>query len=289
MRHFTMFITAALLLLATRGATASGGEQIFSAYYDTDDLPRLVVRADATSIDWRGFEGEIRVYRDRRSREGGRDYTAFPASPLTAGGEIPIRVPSIAWLKARSLHVELWRSGRRGHTAQETRVRVLDIPLLVPPRPETLVQSPDADRRTDNTDPAAITPGDGAAAADDIAARARLDAPDGTRSRSATPDELAPPPCPSCGPGSRDEGPLDRIPARPGLTDAVGSLPAPVRSGGSGPSGDLDLDGDTDASDLAALIMFWGPCLQRLCPGDLNGDFRIDTEDLLLLLVDFDG
>jgi hypothetical protein len=47
--------------------------------------------------------------------------------------------------------------------------------------------------------------------------------------------------------------------------------------------GDLDSDGDVDASDLAVFIGFWGqPCWA--CPADMNDDGIVDASDLPFLL-----
>ncbi len=50
--------------------------------------------------------------------------------------------------------------------------------------------------------------------------------------------------------------------------------------------GDLDGDGDVDASDLLALLAAWGPCPAGLpaCSADLDGDGIVGVPDLLILL-----
>jgi hypothetical protein len=54
-------------------------------------------------------------------------------------------------------------------------------------------------------------------------------------------------------------------------------------------AGDLDGDGDTDLSDLSALLADWG-CDGggNDCPGDLDGDHDTDLSDLSILLADWD-
>ncbi|MFO0828445.1 MAG: S8 family serine peptidase [Phycisphaerales bacterium] len=50
-------------------------------------------------------------------------------------------------------------------------------------------------------------------------------------------------------------------------------------------SGDLNLDGVVDSTDLAILLGAWGPCINcSACPNDLNGDCAIDAADLSVLL-----
>ncbi len=50
--------------------------------------------------------------------------------------------------------------------------------------------------------------------------------------------------------------------------------------------GDIDCDGDVDATDLAILLGSWGPCPPppAECPGDFNGDGVVDATDLATLL-----
>ena len=46
--------------------------------------------------------------------------------------------------------------------------------------------------------------------------------------------------------------------------------------------GDIDGDFDVDTADLLALLAAWGPC--RGCPEDIDGDGSVGTSDLPLLL-----
>jgi hypothetical protein len=48
-------------------------------------------------------------------------------------------------------------------------------------------------------------------------------------------------------------------------------------------TGDLDLDGDVDADDLAVLLGGWGTCPG--CPGDLNASGAVNGQDITLLLA----
>ncbi len=49
--------------------------------------------------------------------------------------------------------------------------------------------------------------------------------------------------------------------------------------------GDLDGDGDVDATDLIALLGAWGPCDDCAdCPADLDDDCSVGTGDLIILL-----
>ena len=54
--------------------------------------------------------------------------------------------------------------------------------------------------------------------------------------------------------------------------------------------GDLDEDGDVDATDLAILLGNWGPCFpEPTCLGDLNEDSGVNAEDLAILLGNWTG
>ncbi len=53
--------------------------------------------------------------------------------------------------------------------------------------------------------------------------------------------------------------------------------------------GDLDADGDVDASDLIILLGAWGPCDDcAACPADLHADCTVNGVDLLILLGNWD-
>jgi hypothetical protein len=50
--------------------------------------------------------------------------------------------------------------------------------------------------------------------------------------------------------------------------------------------GDVDGDGDTDLSDLGAMLADWG-CHDYDCVGDLDADGDTDQADLAILLADW--
>jgi hypothetical protein len=54
--------------------------------------------------------------------------------------------------------------------------------------------------------------------------------------------------------------------------------------------GDLDNDGDVDASDFFELIALWGPCpdpCPPVCKGDLDGNCQVDFVDFVALLANW--
>ena len=52
--------------------------------------------------------------------------------------------------------------------------------------------------------------------------------------------------------------------------------------------GDVDQDGDVDASDLLLLLIAWGPCADcGDCPADLDDDCAVGVGDLLILLANW--
>jgi hypothetical protein len=55
-----------------------------------------------------------------------------------------------------------------------------------------------------------------------------------------------------------------------------------------GCASDADMDGDTDADDIASILAAWGPCADPAgCPEDVNDDGSIDMLDLIDLLLNW--
>jgi hypothetical protein len=52
-------------------------------------------------------------------------------------------------------------------------------------------------------------------------------------------------------------------------------------------AGDVDLDGDTDADDLVAVILNWGPQLPGTPPADFDNDGDVDADDLVTVILNW--
>ena len=52
--------------------------------------------------------------------------------------------------------------------------------------------------------------------------------------------------------------------------------------------GDMNRDGSVDYDDVIEHVFQWGPCEDRLCPADLDGDDFVDVVDFLELLANLD-
>ena len=52
--------------------------------------------------------------------------------------------------------------------------------------------------------------------------------------------------------------------------------------------GDMDRDGGVDYDDVIEHVLQWGPCENRRCPADLDGDDVVDMVDFLELLANLD-
>jgi hypothetical protein len=52
--------------------------------------------------------------------------------------------------------------------------------------------------------------------------------------------------------------------------------------------GDMDRDGGVDYDDVIEHVLQWGPCEDRRCPADLDGDHFVDMVDFLELLANLD-
>ena len=57
----------------------------------------------------------------------------------------------------------------------------------------------------------------------------------------------------------------------------------------AGRSGDTNLDGAVDVTDLLGVISAWGTCpdLPVDCPADIDGNGVVDVSDLLSLIADW--
>ena len=52
--------------------------------------------------------------------------------------------------------------------------------------------------------------------------------------------------------------------------------------------GDMNRDGGVDYDDVIEHVVQWGPCQDRRCPADLDGDEFVDVVDFMELLANLD-
>jgi hypothetical protein len=72
---------------------------------------------------------------------------------------------------------------------------------------------------------------------------------------------------------------------QPSVSNFTGSREVKPFLGVAGLQGDLDGDGEVSTSDIAILLLDFGPCTGSPCPSDLDGDGEVGTGDVAFLLL----
>jgi hypothetical protein len=74
---------------------------------------------------------------------------------------------------------------------------------------------------------------------------------------------------------------------QPSVSNFTGSREVKPFLGVVSLQGDLDGDGQVSTSDIAILLLDFGPCTGSPCPSDLDGDGEVGTGDIAFLLLLF--